>query len=74
MGNFIEYTGWLIALLSLVVNIIQVFKNNQLKKEIKLNQRQDGHQNQQVGNNSTANQQSHSGNGDNINVGGNFTK
>lgn len=64
MEDFFKYTGWLIALISLVVNFLQLRKNQELKNTIKQN----------VGNNSTANQQTHLGDGDNVNVGGNYRK
>lgn len=55
MDNFLAISGWLFALGSLIVNIIQLRNNNKLKKQIEI---------------SSNNQQSHSGHGDNINVGG----
>lgn len=57
-------SGWVIALLSLVVNVLQLIKNNELRHQIT-------NPAQIVGTNSKANQQTHSGQGDNININGN---
>lgn len=62
--SFWTISGWIIALLSLVVNFLQLQKNVELKKKFTKS-------NQSVGNNSTASQQTHSGDGHNINAGGN---
>ncbi|GAB2458177.1 hypothetical protein GCM10011375_07280 [Hymenobacter qilianensis] len=66
--EFIKFSGWAIAAASLVVNILQLLKNNDLKKEINSST-------QTVGANARANQQTSSGSGSNyasgrdINVG-----
>ncbi|MNT83160.1 hypothetical protein D3C72_2229860 [compost metagenome] len=61
---FWTISGWLIALLALIVNYLQLQQNNGLKEQLnKLNQN--------VRDNSSANQQTHSGQGHNINIGGN---
>lgn len=33
-NNFLQYSGWAIALLSLIVNILQLMQNNSLRKKI----------------------------------------
>ncbi len=62
--SFWTISGWVIALLSLVVNFLQLQKNADLKKKLTKSD-------QSVGDNSTATQQTHSGDGHNINAGGN---
>lgn len=62
--SFWTISGWLIALLSLCVNTLQLLKNNELKKKITNTK-------QKVGDNSTSNQQAHSGTGHNVNSQGN---
>ena len=62
--TFLDLSGWAIALISLIVNVLQLLKNNDLKKRL-------SKATQHVGDNSEANQQTHSGHGDNINVRGN---
>jgi hypothetical protein len=63
--SFWTISGWLFALLSLIVNFLQLRKNKKLKENvISLKQNASG--------NSHATQQHHSGNGDNINAGGNL--
>ena len=60
MEDFLSITGWLIALGSLIVNIVQLRANKRLKNQISLNMKSSP----------DSNQQTHSGTGDNINVGG----
>lgn len=62
--DFWTISGWVIALLSLIVNFLQLLKNNELKHQI-INP------SQKAGKKSNLNQQSHSGHGDNININGN---
>ena len=62
--SFWTISGWAIALLSLVVNFLQLLKNTELKKKLTKSS-------QTVGDNSNANQQTHSGEGHNISAGGN---
>lgn len=62
--SFWTISGWAIALLSLVVNFLQLQKNTELKKKLT-------NSNQTVGDNSNPNQQTHSGEGHNISAGGN---
>ena len=56
----------IVAIISVIVNIIQVIQNLSLKEKLKQVK-------QDVGDNSDAVQQTHSGKGDNVNVGGNAT-
>lgn len=60
--DFLKISGWAIAVISLIVNILQYFKNDSLKKQI-------SKASQKVGDNSNANQQTHSGTGHNVNAG-----
>ena len=60
-NSFLSISGWVIAVLALIVNVIQLFQNNSLKKKIV--------HYQQLGNNSTAVHQNNSGTGDNTNAG-----
>lgn len=62
--SFWTISGWAIALLSLVVNFLQLKKNNELKKKVTKST-------QQIGDNSSGTQQTHSGGGHNISAGGN---
>ena len=64
MVMFLTISGWLIALASLIVNILQLRTNNALKAKIT-------NPTQTVGNHSNGTQQTHSGTGDNITVKGN---
>lgn len=59
---FWTVSGWIIALLALLVNILQLIKNNELKNKIALFE---------VKNNVTTAQQTHSGHGHNINAANN---
>jgi heme exporter protein D len=61
-NDFLQWSGWGIAVLSLIVNVLQLLKNNALKQQI-------AKSNQTVGDNSKANQQTHSGTGHNVNAG-----
>jgi hypothetical protein len=63
-NSFWTISGWAIALLSLIVNFLQLQKNTELKKKKTTSD-------QQVGSNATATQQTHSGDGHNVNAGGN---
>lgn len=60
--DFLKISGWIVAVLSLIVNVMQLLKNNALKQQI-------SKASQRVGDNSTANQQTHSGSGHNVNAG-----
>lgn len=60
---FWTITGWLIALLSLIVNILQLRENRKLKGATTKNT-------QSAGDHSKLIHQTHSGHGDNINVAG----
>lgn len=60
---FWTISGWAIALLSLLVNILQLLKNTELKKQVSSAK-------QNVGDGSTSVQQTHSGNGNITNIGG----
>ncbi len=51
------------AIISIVLNVIQLLQNQSLKKKL--------HAQQTVGNNSNPVQQTHSGQGHNVNAGGN---
>ena len=63
-SNFLAISGWIIALLSLVVNFLQLQNNKSLKKKLTTSSLN-------VGENSTGTQQTHSGEGHNVNSGGN---
>lgn len=60
--EFLEITGWIFAGISVIVNILQYFKNGELKKQVSK---------QNIGNNSEGTQQTHSGTGHNISARGN---
>lgn len=62
--SFWTISGWVIAFLSLIVNILQLQKNTDLKKKLTKSD-------QNVGDNSKASQQTHSGEGHNVKAGGN---
>lgn len=62
--SFWTILGIITGVLSLGVNYLQLRKNNELKKKITIYQ-------QQIGDNSKAIQQTHSGDGHNINAEGN---
>lgn len=63
-NDFFQISGWLFAVISVIVNVLQLVQNSSLKKRLAKSK-------QSVGDNSTANQQTHSGTGHNINSGGN---
>jgi hypothetical protein len=62
--SFWTISGWVIALLSLIVNFLQLQRNTELKKKMTASS-------QTVGDNSNPNQQTHLGTGHNISAGGN---
>lgn len=59
MENFWTISGWLIAFISLIVNILQLNQNKALKKRVVKAE-------QSVGDNSSAKQQVNTGSGDNL--------
>lgn len=61
--DFWTITGWLIALLSLIVNTLQLIKNRELSNKL-------SNTANTAGKNSPINQQTSSGNGDNLMSGG----
>jgi len=63
---FWTVSGWAIALIALLVNILQLLQNQSLKNKI--------NSSQTIGDKSSGVQQTHSGNGDNINAGRDVTK
>ncbi len=63
MKNILEISGWVIALLSLIVNYLQYQKNSELTRQVKKSTTQE------IGDNSIANQQTHTGTGHNVNAG-----
>ena len=60
--EFLEVSGWILAVISLIVNILQYFKNADLKTQVSK---------QNIGDNSEGTQQTHTGTGHNINTRGN---
>lgn len=60
---FWTITGWIIALLALIVNVLQLFQNRKLKKVII--------QIQDSSSTNSSTKQTHSGKGDNITIRGN---
>lgn len=60
-NDFLQWSGWAVAVLSLIVNVAQLLKNSALKQQV-------SKASQRVGDHSTTNLQTHSGAGHNVNA------